>query len=127
VSQDSKYYPVMESVVDGFGNAADVSDPERGWPLDTELVLQVGQTVTFNCRGWDAQGRELTWRVVSQWETLGAIRTGNEVQLEFVVTEDHVGVHFFVDVEMTSSGKFHRHTRHDQNAQFFYTVEPPAE
>lgn len=124
---DMQHYPVIESVVDGFGNAAEVSEPSSTNIVETNVELQVGQRVTFDCRGWDPQGRELNWRAEYHGRLLGQPRSGNEVQLEFVVTEELVSSSLFIDVEMTSAGKYHRLRLYDQQASFLYSVDPPAE
>jgi len=123
---DSKHYPVIEYLRDSFGNEATNLDPSSAWTsTHTGLSLQVGDVVTFTCRGWDAQGRELTWTVGRAIGPTQAKATGSEATLEWVVREEDVGARTDVMIRLNSSGKYHRHAGHDQSVMFTYTVPPP--
>ena len=63
MDSNRKHYPVIESVRDSFGNAATQLDPNGIATLETHITLQVGDVVTFEANGWDAQGRDLSWRI----------------------------------------------------------------
>lgn len=127
MDQDSKYYPVIEYLRDSFGNEAKSLDPSEVWTsTPTNLTVQVGDVVTFTCRGWDAQGRELTWILDNFGGPPRATATGTETQLEWVVGEQDVGALLQVRISVRSSGKFHRYSSNDQTVIFSYTVPPPS-
>jgi hypothetical protein len=128
VDETSKYYPMIEHAADSFGNVAVDLDPNGTLAsVDTRLVLQVGDTVTFSARGWDAQGRELTWllrrglagRQIDE-------QTGNEVTLTWLVDEDDVAANVSVIINLRSNGRFHRYSHIDQDTTFRYRVDPPT-
>jgi hypothetical protein len=125
---DRQHYPVIESVRDSFGNLHASPNPIESMPILTiPIVLQVGDLVSFEAKGWDAQGRDLTWTLTSGFAGRKlAEAIGTEVILEWLVSDREVGVHAGIGVTLTSSGKFHRHTHHDQLVLFSYSVDPPA-
>lgn len=131
-SQDpsSAYYPVLESIRDSFGNEVTLSGHDSYWIKQTGLRLQVGDRVTFNVRGWDAQNRELHWRVgsgVAGSDQEVRAPSGQDVQLTWVAKDSDVADIVFVYVTLTSQGaKYHRHTAFDHRACFGYTVDPPS-
>jgi len=126
---DASYYPVVEWVRDSFGNTNDGTSMLG--MLDTELRLRPGVVLTFDCRGWDPQGREITWRV-SQVPGFTDFRedvptvTGTTASLEWTVAEQDVGMNFYLHVSMRSSGPYHRLGSYDQDVSFHYIVDPPA-
>jgi hypothetical protein len=60
---DASYYPVIESIRDGFGNTPDRLSTEVATTTEVGVRLRPGQVLRFECRGWDPQGRELIWRI----------------------------------------------------------------
>lgn len=124
--QDARDYPVIESIRDSFGNAsADLSSTQAS-SVETGLVLRVGDEVIFECRAWDPQGRELTWQWGRVFASQGSAITGSEVSLPWVVTEKDVGARLQIEIQVLSSGPYHRHTQYDHRVTFVYAVEPPA-
>jgi hypothetical protein len=124
-SPDAKYYPVIESVRDSFGNTVENSNPRYGGAAHTGLRLQVGQTVEFECRGWDPQDRELTWWYGPSFASMGKSVKGSSTNLAYTIKDEDVGVTFFIEIDLVSDGPYHRHTGYDQRATFHYEVEPP--
>jgi Swt1-like HEPN len=126
-SADTRYYPVIESVRDSFGNEAHNLDSTQSLVCNTGLRLKVGQDVLFECRGWDPHGRTLTW----MWGTnKGVDRNGgegNEVSFTFTPQPEDVGLNCVIAIDMSSDGQYHRHQIFDQRATFSYDVEPPDE
>jgi hypothetical protein len=121
---DLKHYPVIESIRDSFGNIAADLDPSIGQLVVTNLRLTVGQVVTFEARGWDAQERELTWTAC----TFGRDKVehhGSEIILQWAPDEENVGLNCFVEIELQSAGRYHRHLKYDQRVTYKYTVVPP--
>lgn len=124
---DRRHYPIIESIRDSFGNEPTPESLASNPLVDTGLRLQVGTVVEFDARGWDPQGRDLTWR----WGVLSVDNdspsvTGNEVHFIWSPTELDVGRNCFLTVEMFSSGRYHRGAGVDQTIVFRYSVEPPA-
>lgn len=125
-SSDTRHYPVIESIGDAFGNSADAGLENTHQSITaTGLVLQVGNVIHFEMRGWDPQGRELTWT----WGVLSASSansvTGTEGAFDYTVTEKDVGKNLFIEVALASPGPYHRHHDFDHRASFQYEVDPP--
>lgn len=121
---DMQYYPVIESAVDSFGNSSLGMN-------ETGIRLKIGDVVSFSCSASDPQGRELTWEISSQLTptVLNKIarQRGNEVALDWIVDEREVGEEVRIVITVTSSGKYHRRSGHDDARFFSYSVDPPLE
>ena len=125
---DMQHYPMIESATDSFGNSAEGIDPEGLPPIVvTGLTLEVGQIVTFTCRGWDPQGRELSWAVRPTGTRSDDWTVGSEVTLSWTISDDQVGSRCYLDVDLLSLGKYHRHQTTDQSVSFLYSVAPPLD
>ena len=123
------YYARIEEVSDSFGNRLDGVATLRGShpSVNTGVVLSVGQTVTFRCRGSDPQGRTLTWH----FSTYPAgdrtlVVTGDEVELPWEVTAEQVSSQTSVWLKLTAESRYHRWAGgFDGFAGFNYRVDPP--
>ncbi|MEV6417357.1 hypothetical protein [Kribbella sp. NPDC051718] len=120
------YYPRIESVVDSFGN---ISPDSSGLSssLETGLTLNMGDLVTFMCRGIDPQGRELEWWL-DNWYTNNLLdeARGDDVRLSWTVSENEVGPRAMVRISMKASGaKYLRDFTRDGSRLFGYRVLPP--
>lgn len=124
-SPDTRHYPVIESVRDSFGNQPAMRGAGDPTSLETGLILQVGAEVTFEARGWDPKGRELTWQFGLNWEPRG-IATGSEAAFTWTVDEADVGRNCYFVVTLKSPGPYFRHTGYDQRVDMMYEVEPPS-
>lgn len=128
---DGKHYPVIESARDSFGNELDVErQSHQSAQVPTNLRLQLGDVVEFALRGWDPQGRELTWMLRIWPHAPGSlarrhIATGTEVTLTWEVLPEHVSAATFVEIDVKSSGPYHRHQGYDSRVVFGYVVDPP--
>lgn len=124
---DNRHYPIIESIRDSFGNEPTSESMKFNPLVETGLMLQVGTVVEFDARGWDPQGRDLTWRwgVPSTTSDSPSV-SGNEVHFIWSPTEDNVGAGCFLTVDMLSSGRYHRGAGVDHSVIFRYSVEPPA-
>jgi hypothetical protein len=122
---DMEYYPKIEQVTDSFGN-----NPSRGsGDLEIRARLKVGDIVTFSCRAWDSQDRDITWQLA---EGIGnhnilAVAAGSEVTLEFKVTREIVQERMLARITITSDGQYHRYLYWDDSCDFYYAVDPPLE
>lgn len=112
---DASFYPIIESIRDSFGHTPESLDPDNLAYVDTGRRLHVGDTVTFECRGWDPQGRDLLWGLRVALLKHGPSASGTEAVLEWVVSEAEVGVNCQADIFMSHAGKYHRHTYADQS------------
>lgn len=120
---DMKHYPRIEQVTDSLGNS-----PNSPVDHSPQLRLEVGDLITFECRGWDPEGRDLTWELTKHHGFGGEVLSeahGSAAQLELTVTEDMVSEDFFVEITMTSAGPYHRHGTWDETCQFYYAVNRP--
>lgn len=123
---DQQFYPVIDSILDSYGNAADLEPDRAIGSTDTGLRLSVGDSVTFTCRGWDPQGRQLRWRLLGNPAGRAlAEATGDEVRLTWLVRETDVAERVGPTIALVSDGKFHRHGAVDQRHMFMYAVNPP--
>lgn len=124
-SPSGEYYPRVEMVRDNYGNQVDVATMREigtiaAW---TNLKLTPGTEVTFDCRGVDPQGRDLSWYIYTGF-TPSEIKVGNEVQLTWVVGRGDVQAVKNLNIRMKSAGEFHRKGGHDVEIDFFYEVVP---
>ena len=126
---NGNHYARIEEIVDGFGNrldgAATLKSSNPG--VVCEQRLNVGQTVTFTCRGSDAQGRPLRWRMVSAPGQGPAVEgVGDEVRFSWIADMRHVGERARVLIYLEPESHFHRwEGRHDGLGLFYYKVNPP--
>jgi hypothetical protein len=121
------HYPRIESVTDSFGRVL-TSDQGvvGGLSADSKDTIRVvvGDVVTFDCAGSDAQERDLSWEAEGSrtFDTGQGARTS----LRWTVTESDVRQWTTIQVTMRSSGRFHRHGQHDDRVTFFFEVVPPG-
>lgn len=125
-STDSMHYPNIESIRDSFGNEPSNLGDGEAVIVSTHLSLQVGQTVQFEGRAWDPQGRELTWRWGPTFTRLSKPISGNDVTFSWVLTPEDVARDTFLAIELTSSGPYHRYTSYDHRVTFSYRIDPPS-
>lgn len=129
-SVDMEYYPLAESVTDSFGTVAGIKP--SGVHNTGEVVpirLGVGDTVQFACRGWDPQGRDITWTLIRIGRGEIDRQVGTAVTLTWAVEEADVGESCAVLIYMTGSGKYHRLNAegHDLTHVMQYSVNPPRD
>jgi len=119
---DMQHYPVIEQVADSLANAT----PPAG--QDTGMRLDVGDTVTFRCRGTDPQGRTLRWVLMSHnnAEVHGDEAEGDDVTLRWQVTPEAVMERIRIAIRLSSGGQFHRYRYCDDECHFDYSVNPPT-
>jgi hypothetical protein len=123
---DMQYYPVIDSVVDSFGNK-----PGYGILGSGIFRLKVGDHVAFTCRATDPQGRTLRWELKALQNLArdsveeAAVATGTDVVLNWTVNKRQVGEQAIASIELTSDGEFHRLGTLDERVQFYYAVDPP--
>lgn len=120
LAPDGKHYPVVESIIDSFGNQL-----VKNFRGADGTRLKMGDIVEFQCRGWDPQDRPLTWTLerVGRGEVSSA--TGNSVVLAWTVTEADISEFTQLAITMNSNGKYHRYPYGDQSETFIYRVDPP--
>jgi hypothetical protein len=117
---DSAWYPVIESVVDSYGNVMG--------PIKTLVPtrLTVGETVTLTCVGRDPQDRPLHWGLrVDGVPPVRSEATGSSVTLSWTVERQHVSEAHRVYLSMWSDGEFHREGGTDDLILVQYAVNPP--
>lgn len=124
-----EYYPRIESVTDSFGNVVDGARAlESSNPhLETKQTLDVGDVVTFQCRGTDPQGRDIAWSLTGYPGTSSMDAfTGNDGELRWEVGVQDVSDTSWVQITMKSVDDFHRWPEgRDGFAAFGYRVRPP--
>lgn len=122
--ESSIYYPVVDSIIDNFGHT---HDGVTNAITQTRVRLEVGDTVTFNCRATDPEGRELHWVLINNaHHGQKSEATGNEVSLSYTFARDDVGETAPLLITLRSGGEFHRHSDSDATAMFHYAVNPPS-
>jgi Swt1-like HEPN len=128
-SPATAHYPVIESVTDGLGQVGKISGD--GWRRGPDYPprLEVGETITFTCRGSDERGRELEWFL--QEHSRGPFALGTSVILRWEVSTEHVGEDKTVWIRMRAVDsqfrRFHRsfEPEYDDERFFIYAVNPP--
>ncbi|MFI6986501.1 hypothetical protein ACIBSV_49245 [Embleya sp. NPDC050154] len=125
-SQDpaGNYFARIETVTDGFGHVVEFH-PIGPFALSTNLVLRPGDTVTYQCRGTDPQGRTMRWWLETDRKSgRGEPVYGNDVELTWTVADHHISSFTDVYVVMATDASYHRFSRHDGIAHFVYCVLP---
>jgi hypothetical protein len=122
-----QHYPVIDSIVDSFGNVSIAGDISN----EALVRLGVGDSVSFNCTGMDPQARALLWRLevmqgVATSETADQ-ESGNTVTLTWVVKDVQVGETAYAMILLASDGQYHRIGNFDDRRVLNYAVDPPME
>lgn len=121
---DMNYYPVATEISDGYGNVL------RPGMHVTSVKLRPGDLVRIKCIGTDPHGRELSWvlRTMSQSGSmiLEDQAKGDEVELRWSVHDHQVREFSYVNITMTSDGKYHREGDIDLQFACSYEVLPPS-
>lgn len=138
----SQYYPLIESVVDSFGNTG--SDSHHTISGSAPRI-NVDDTLTFRCSAIDPRGRDLSWGINSTSTILNAgddvfTVIGEQVSLQYTVVESDVGESFSLSILMRSNGRFRRtggsvyardasldYVHYDDERVFIYAVNPPID
>jgi hypothetical protein len=132
-SAPAKFYPLIESVVDSHGNL-----PRSGMTLQghTKPRLQVGDVISFDCRGVDPRGLNLHWAlkfardvIIGQLTIPYGEFMGERVTLSIAVTAAHVGEDIFAQIQLRNDSPFRRrqeiYEQYDDARTFQYAVDPP--
>lgn len=120
---DMEYYPKIEQVTDSFGNS-----PNIGLDVAAKLRLKVGDTIKFECRGWDPQDRNLTWQLREGlgFTLIRAEAQGSGATLQLTLTDEMVQEQLYLIISMKSDGPYHRRLTWDDDCEFYYAVDPPG-
>lgn len=129
------YYPVIERITDNLGS----SPVETFGPPVPDKRLNVGDIVSFEAYASGGRGHDVQWHIgrmpsnthfsVIEMDFEGGevAAVGNEVELNYTVTDADVMERFWIGVAVTTDTKHHRHTASgwDDFASFTYAVNPP--
>lgn len=123
-------YPRIESITDSFGNRIDSVGPVDGeiaGSCITELVLSLGEVVTFTATGFDPQGRQLRWKMHHNHSVPEEFvsESGAPIDITWTVTENDVSESTTVELYMSAEdARFKRWAAFDHRAYFRYKVRP---
>ncbi|GAA2749464.1 hypothetical protein [Amnibacterium kyonggiense] len=125
MNDQNEWWPRIERLSDSFGTVM----PERTGPISptkrSGVVLAVGDVVTFDCAGWDPQGRALRWEARRGVEVLASAE-GSNTQLSITVTPALIGSSVWIEVALINDAPYHRDVTSDDAGAFNYTVRPPG-
>jgi hypothetical protein len=137
-TNSGRYYPLIESVRDGFGNEGGKDQDLE--PLNRLARLEIGDVIKFEGTAFSARGKGIKWQIVpntspsyySSYATATDVAEGDSVDFEYVVTEDNVGETFALQVRIATDSKYHRYTTgnitpFDDSRAFLYAVNPPED
>ncbi|MEU4769593.1 hypothetical protein AB0H12_40855 [Actinosynnema sp. NPDC023794] len=126
------YYPLIESVKDGFGLEGVYGHRSHGGPR-----VEVGDELTFSGSAFGARGKSVRWRLLKYRSSYlvdvleHEVPVGDQVTFSYTVVEDDVSEHFTLVVHILAESRFHRHRddmgvpSHDDSRMFTYAVNPP--
>lgn len=132
----ARYYPLIESIKDHFG---DEGHPEHG-PVPPGQRIEVGSVISFTGSAFNAKGRPVRWQILPVKDQIfmpsdhskieAAI--GDSVHFEYEVTENDVHELFALNVRITAESRWHRNMPghrepYDDQRIFLYSVNPPDE
>jgi hypothetical protein len=119
---DMKYYAEISSVRDSFGVEAVRGRSTHG------PDLRPGDSVVFKCAATDPEGRQLNWKlsVSNQNFSTDVVDhgTGEEVDLAWAVTDDHIRENQTATIMLTSDSQYHRNGSYDEAWVIYYNVLP---
>lgn len=144
-SPASKHYPLIESVMDQYGQVGQ-PDPSAfvlatmpGTDSVDAVRLEVGDVVTFVCQASDPRGREIEWNLWApgkgnfpSFQDPDAV-VGDRITVAWTVTEHDVGEDQLAKLAMRARGaRFYRGTDIDHqdidDIRFLrYGVNPPTD
>jgi hypothetical protein len=116
---DREYFARIESVRDSFGK---VASPDNRH-VDTGLTLRPGDEVTFECKGWDPEGKPLLWRYTVRPGTFFP-ELPTPATFTWHVSEQHIAERQHVAIYLIAERQYHRHGDHDDMVLFRYRVLP---
>jgi len=120
------YFPRIERIADNLGNVWTPKKKRAGIEvLNTNCILSVGDTLTFQISATDPYGESLMYRIKNSgsgnrsdnWKELDA--------LEYTVSESDVGIRFYIRLEIKSKREYHANRGYDEKVTFMYQVLPP--
>lgn len=115
------YFPRIESVRDSLGNVWTPNN-KSGLDVFTKQVLRPGDKLDYVITASDPMGEELDYRLEVDHRTTTEWQTTSEFSVE--ITEDHIGKHFSVGLEIKSRRSHHAMTHCDDEVLFHYSVLP---
>lgn len=119
-----EWWPRVESITDSFGTTVNPDTSDFLTMKSTNLLVEVGQTVTFQCSGWDPHGRTLSWRINDF--NGPALATGTDVSISHTITHEEFGSEMFTYLYMTADAPVHKGTFFDVQVCFVYEGRPPG-
>lgn len=133
----TRFYPRIESVKDGYGNQGF----DNYFGITTRPLLgrlTVGETLQFTGAAFGQQKLPVLWAVRAGHfdsiavgsQTAESQAEGNQVELEYTVTEEDVSEEFVVTVYIFTASKYTRQggfDRYDDARRFPYAVDPPED
>jgi len=113
-----RHFPRIEYVQDSFGRSVGQSEMSSDKP-----VLRPGDSVMFDCSGWDPLGEALRWELYAR-PTLLDQSDGAHAQLQWTASEEDIGEITLIEASLVGSRSYHRHYQHDGEARFVFQVLP---
>ncbi|MGH3760514.1 hypothetical protein [Actinophytocola sp.] len=131
-NESTRYYPLIETVCDSFGNegAARTQGGQR------RVRLEVGQQLQFSGSAFSARGKTVKWflaRDLNHW-MIGndEVAAGDDVTFTYTISEEDVSEALLVTIYVVAESRFHRNQSipfggYDDSRLFMYAVNPPDE
>lgn len=137
-NSSSRYYPLIEDVVDNFGHRG-MKSGEAGSYSPT-LRLEVGDTLTFSGKAFNAKGKPVRWYIITGSVFPASTRkkevaVGDSVTFNYTISEDDVSESRLLVIRIESDSKYHLRAisnltldsaePYDDERGFWYSVNPP--
>lgn len=128
--ESRNYYPLIESLRDGFGNEGRGTG-FAGPPASRLARLDVGHVLEFTGSAFSATNSPVKWYLSGTNLAQVEVTEGNDVTFSFTVTEECVGESFSIFIIIVADSKYHRYPMAmgsmncDDYREFYYSVNPP--
>jgi hypothetical protein len=135
LSDEARFYPVIETVVDQVGRSA-TRPPIIGRPFEappTAIRVAVGDTLAFKCEAVPARGFAVHWAFMLGVEGVPFAGLGSDegegaiVEFRHVVTTNDVGEHRQATITLWSDSRYRRYGQYDDRVSLLFNVSPPLD
>lgn len=124
LGNEPEYFPRIEHAADSFGNVVKRLGASGGLLATTGLTMRPGDTVVFDLRAWDPEGKRWTWTVITP---AGSFDSASD-RITWNVTEGDIADPGRVTILLVGGRAYHRlrsgPASWDDSASFDYRVLP---
>jgi hypothetical protein len=127
-NDEPEYFPRIEHAVDSFGTVAGSEGDRRARTAETGLILRPGDTVIFDLKAWDPEGKPWTWSVIGPGSGEDVFEIRGD-RITWPVNDSHIRERAEVVIYLHGGRDYHRRggqvgEGYDDAVSFIYRVLP---